>query len=191
MAKRGRKTTYTPRRLASEVERYFKSITRTTVMTEAKATGIKDEYGHMTFEQVPVLNDNGEEVKHVEWLYPPSVEDLAIFLGVTPQTWANYCDKDLHPEFFDTTSRAQGRLRAWNARELLTRPGKDVRGIIFNLQANYGYSEKREVDIGPKAASAVAHAGMSLDEKAELLASLMEQSNENLESREMQDSDDD
>lgn len=175
MAKRGRKTTYTPRRLASEVERYFKSITRTTVMTETKATGIKDEYGHMTFEQVPVLNDNGEEVQHVEWLYPPSVEDLAIFLGITPQTWANYCDKDLHPEFFDTTSRAQGRLRAWNARELLTRPGKDVRGIIFNLQNNFGYSEKREVELGEHATKAVTTANMSSEEKWQLLQSLMEQ----------------
>lgn len=175
MAKRGRKTTYTPKRLAAEVDRYFKSITRTSVLTEKKATGIKDENGHMTYHQVPVLNDNGEQVPKTEWLYPPSVEDLSIFLGITPQTWANYCREDLHPEFFDTTSRAQGRMRAWNVRELLTRPGKDVRGITFNLQNNYGFTEKREVDLAPNAAQAVSTASMALDERTAMLAELLRQ----------------
>lgn len=175
MAKRGRKTIYTPRKLEAEVERYFKSITRTSILTEAKATGVKDEYGHMTYKQVPVLNDNGEQVPKVEWLYPPSVEDLAIFLGITPQTWANYSNKDLHPEFFDTTSRAQGRMRAWNVRELLTREGKDVRGITFNLQNNYGFTEKREIDLGAGAAKAVTAASRSLDERTAMLAELIRQ----------------
>lgn len=175
MAKRGRKLEYNARTLKTAVDKYFKSISRTTVLTEAKATGVKDEYGHMTYEMVPVLNDNGDEVFRVDWIYPPSVEDLTIFLGITVQTWNNYCNEELHPEFFDTTSRAQGRLRAWNVRELLTRPGKDVRGITFNLQNNYGYSERREVELGERATKTVATAAMSSEEKWAVLQSLMEQ----------------
>lgn len=57
---------------------------------------------------------------------------------------AFYADPDKHPELAGIVEEARERMRAWNERELVTRPGKDVRGIIFNLQANYGCGVKAE-----------------------------------------------
>ena len=33
-------------------------------------------------------------------------------------------------------------MHAYLEQEMLTRPGKDLKGILFNLENNYGYSEK-------------------------------------------------
>ena len=60
-------------------------------------------------------------------------------------------------------------MRAWNQMQLLTREGKDLKGIIFNLENNYGYSEKRQVELGERASRAVSAAGMTMEERQELL----------------------
>ena len=77
-----------------------------------------------------------------EYLVVPSVGGLCEFLGIHRSTWAEYCSQE---EFSDTTTRVQGRLRAWREEQLLTR--KDVKGIIFDLENNYGYKEHRDVRI--------------------------------------------
>lgn len=137
---------YTARKLEKAVEEYFASITRVVTVTEKKATGARDEKGHMIYEDVPVINSLGQEVRVTEYIVPPSVYDLYTSLGICESTWNNYCDPEKHPEFLGTITRARGRMRAWNEMQLLTRSGKDLKGIIFNLENNYGYREK--VDVG-------------------------------------------
>lgn len=171
----GRPRKYTPASLRRETERYFRSISRKKVLTEPVPTGERDEYGHPVMRQQPIISDAGEPVTVTEWIVPPSVEDLTLFLGIGHQTWANYCDPKKHPEFVDTIARTQGRLRAWNVRELLTRPGKDVRGIEFNLKNNYGFTERSEIELGEHAQQAVTTAGMSLEDRAALLAAMIAQ----------------
>ena len=41
-------------------------------------------------------------------------------------------------------------LAAVDERELLTRPGKDIKGIVFNLENNYGYRERHDLDFSSK-----------------------------------------
>lgn len=127
------------------VERYFLSITRQVTVTEQKATGQRDEKGHLIYEAVPVINALGEKTVVTEYIVPPSVYDLYTYLGISESTWNNYCDPEKHPEFLGTITRARGRMRAWNEMQLLTRSGKDLKGIIFNLENNYGYREKLDV----------------------------------------------
>lgn len=136
---------YTAKRLREAVEQYFDSITREKVVTELKPTGEKDKMGHEIYEAVPVVNKLGNPVIVTEYLVPPSVGDLSEFLGIHRSTWDNYCDKEKHPEFFDTTTRAMGRMHAYLEREMLTRPGKDIKGVQFNLENNFGYKERLEV----------------------------------------------
>lgn len=138
---------YTHRSLKKAVERYFASITRIVPLTEPYDTGEKDKMGHAVYAQRPVTNTLGEQVELVEYLVPPSVGGLCEHLGIHRATWANYCDREKNPEMFDTTTQAQGRMRAWNEQQLLTRSGKDIKGIIFNLENNYGYREKQSVEI--------------------------------------------
>lgn len=175
----GREKKYTAKRLREEVDRYFKSVSRTAPVTEQVPTGELDERGHKIYEAQPVMNDLGEMMTHKEYVIPPTVSGLCEFLGIHRSTWANYCDPEKHPEFFDTTTRARGCMRAYLEEQLLTR--KDVRGIIFDLQNNHGYSEKREVELGSRASRAIGSAGLPIEERAELLALLKEEANDDHE----------
>lgn len=161
---------YTKKTLSDGVERYFLSITRTVPVTEKRETGRLDSRGHMIYEQVPVVNNLGQEATVTEYIVPPTVGGLCAFLGIHRSTWAGYCDPAQHPEFSDTATRARGRMRAWREEQLLLR--KDVKGIIFDLQNNYGYSERRQVELGENASKAVAAASVPMNERKALLEEL-------------------
>lgn len=136
---------YDEKSLDRAVRKYFDSITRDVAVTEKKPTGEKDRMGHEIYELVPVLNKLGKQVIVTEYVVPPSVGDLSAFLGIHRSTWDNYCDREKYPEFFDTTTRAMGRIHAYLERESLTRRGKDLKGILFNLENNFGYKERLEM----------------------------------------------
>lgn len=165
---------YTPEKLERAVNKYFMSITRRVVRKEMVPTGERDSKGRMIYEQSPILNSLGKAVEITEYILPPSVTDLCQALGIPRSTWASYCDHQLHPELTDLTEQTRERMRSWNERELLTRPGKDIKGIIFNLQSNYGCGgEKREVELGPGARKALC--GAPVSERAELLRQLFDE----------------
>lgn len=140
----GRPKKYTARTLAKAVDAYFDSITREKELTERVDSGRRDSYGHTIFETRPVTNKLGRRVRVTEYVVPPSVKDLCDSLGVNRSTWADYGNPNKHPELAGIVREAGERMQAWNERELVTRSGRDVRGIIFNLQANYGYGVRRE-----------------------------------------------
>ena len=161
---------YTKRQLKRAVEEYFDSITREVGLTEKVDTGRKDADGHKIFENKPVINKRGEQVKITEYLVPPTVGGLCEALEIHRSTWAEYCDEQLHPEFSDTTTRARGRMREYLEQQLLTR--KDVKGVIFSLQNNYGYTERRELEFGPKASKSLLPASIPMSKRRELLKEL-------------------
>lgn len=160
---------YTKKSLAEAVDLYFDSITRIVPVMETVETGGRDDKGHKIYEKRPVVNKLGEEAQMEEFIVPPTVADLCQFLGIHRSTWADYCDSELHPEFSDTTTRARGRIRGYLERQLLTR--RDVKGVIFDLQNNHGYAEKRQIGLDEKTRKTVAAsaASMSMDEKLEML----------------------
>lgn len=158
---------YTKKTLEAAVENYFSSITRIVPVTEMVETGERDDKGHKIYERRAVTNNLGEKAKVEEYIVPPTVGGLCQFLGIHRSTWAEYCDPERHKEFSDTTTRARGRMEAYLERELLTR--KDVRGITFCLQNNFGHSEKHQVELGERASKAVSAANMSTDEKKAIL----------------------
>lgn len=139
----GRHKKYNAGRLKKAVEEYFRSISRHVTVTESYATGRNDEQGHMIYAERPVLNDLGKETKRLEYIIPPSVGGLCMHLGISRDTWAEYQRAE---ETKTVCKEAKDRLLAWNEEQLLTRSGKDTKGIIFNLQANYDYSER--IDVG-------------------------------------------
>lgn len=121
---------YTAGQLAKAIGRYFGSITRRVPRMERVETGELDGYGHPAMESRQVVDGNGELVWDIEWLRPPSVAGLCEYLDISRNTWASYCRE---PAMQDTTTRARGRIDAWQMEQLLSRPGKDVRGIEFAL----------------------------------------------------------
>lgn len=166
----GRKRQYTAKTLKKAADKWFRSITRVVPVSEMVDTGERDEKGHVIFRNMAVVNQDGEPVRQLEYIIPPTVGSMCRELGISRSTWANYCDAAKYPEFETVTAEIRERFLEWNERELLTRPGKDVKGILFNLQNNYDYTEKREVELGEKAQKAVATATMA--EKLALLKEL-------------------
>ncbi len=145
---------YTPEKLDKAVKKYFRSISRCITLTEKKPVILgqdedgnpvykEDEMGHIVYTLAPIVNSLGKEMKVLEYIIPPSVGDLAIFLGIHRSTWDRYCQCE---EFCDTTTHARGLMHAYLERESLTRSGKDLKGILFNLENNYGYKEKIELE---------------------------------------------
>ncbi len=103
--------------LTAAVEGYFRSISRTVTAAE------KD---------VPILNDEGEPIRYREYVVPPTILGLCEYLGLSRETWEEYCDPLIHPEYRQAAALARDRMQDWSQRALLTR--KDVRGLIYILQ---------------------------------------------------------
>lgn len=141
------------KKLDAAIERYFNSITR--------KVPVVDENGQA------VRNAAGEEVMRVEYITPPSVISMCLYLGINKRTWANYCDAGKHPEFAAVTERASMRHEAYLVEESIRRE-KSVQGILFNLQNNYGYRQKAEVEVGEETRRVAADA-MSMREKMALI----------------------
>ena len=112
-------------------------------------------------------NDDGEEIKVVQFVVPPSVTGMCLYLGIDRSTWQNYADAALHPELAGICQGARTRIEAYLEQELLTRE-KGVQGIIFNLQNNYGWKQKQEVELGKDTRESMKHAA-TYHEKLALL----------------------
>lgn len=149
----GRPKKYTKKGLREAIERYFRSISRT--------IPARDDTGGI------IRNDDGEEIKVVRFVVPPSVTGMCLYLGIDRSTWQNYADAALHPELAGICQGARTRIEAYLEQELLTRE-KGVQGIIFNLQNNYGWKQKQEVELGKDTRESMKHAA-TYHEKLALL----------------------
>lgn len=157
---------YTKKTLDEKVREYFASISREVTATERIATGEKDADGHSVYEERVIINSLGKPVTYTEYVLPPTISGLCEFLGITRQTWDNYCGQK---QFFDTTTYAQGRRRAYLEKELLTRKGANLRGIEFDLRNNCGWTEQVTVETGERASRALESAAIPLSDKRALL----------------------
>ena len=145
--------------LADAIDGYFRSISRT--------IELKGPDGAV------ICNDDGEAIRKLQFAVPPSVSGLCLHLGIDRSTWQNYCDGGLHPEFREVTALTRGRIEAWLEEQLLMRE-KGVQGIIFNLQNNYGWRQKQEVELGDKTRESIQPEGMSLQDKLAAIAQARE-----------------
>ena len=151
MAKAGRPRKYgSAKALGDAVMAYFDSISYTEVMMRG------DE---------PVLSDGGKPIKFRVYVRPPTVGGLCIYLGIDRSSWNNYCDRELHPEFEDITNYARTLMESYLEEQLVLRE-KSTQGIQFNLENNFGWKKKKEVELGAETrASMDKMSAMTLDEK--------------------------
>ncbi len=162
----------TSKALRAAAEEYFDAISRTVEVTEMVPTGEMDNKGHAVLEAKKVCNDRGEVIRTREFLIPPTVVGLCLYLHIHGSTWARWCDHEAHPELEEATEWVRAVMRAWNEEQLLTRGDKGVKGIMFNLQNNYGYSQKLEVETGPQTRKEQV---LTTQEKLKLLRELWEE----------------
>ncbi|MBR1660291.1 MAG: hypothetical protein IJ705_08235, partial [Oscillospiraceae bacterium] len=126
------------------LKRYFEGISRVRTVTEPVGAGRMDRYGHEIMEQRPVKNLRGEIVTVTEFVEPPTVGGLCAALEISRATWMRYHEGPTAA----AAAWADDVLRTWNERELLTREGRNLQGVIFNLQNNYGYAGKIQAPDG-------------------------------------------
>lgn len=161
---------YTARSLARALERYFGSISRVVPRMEDVPTGRMDSYGHEIMEPQQIVDANGDPVWATQWLRPPSVAGLCEYLDISRNTWAAYC-RD--PAMQDATTRARGRIDAWQWEQVLSRPGKDVRGIEFALTVKAQREAADQASVArPEAEDPAA---MPYSDKIALLEQLLQQ----------------
>ena len=119
---------------------------------------------------VILTNIDGEMLEKTFYVTPPDVKSLCLFLGISPSTWENYCNADKHPDYAPICERARLRIEAYLCEILVTREKGSLDGVKFNLQHNYGWKDKKTVDLGEETIDALA--GLSLSEKMAMIADL-------------------
>ena len=146
-------------KLQTDVDRYFRSISREVLLTETAETGETDEKGKPITEKRAVLNALGETVYVTEYLLPPTRQGLLHYIGLTAEEWHALAGTARHRR---TVQEAEERLVDWRFRQILTLPGKDIRGLIFDLEQNYAKAPPAEAAPPP----------LSLQEKLQCLREL-------------------
>lgn len=95
----GRPKKYSKKALRDAIEKYFGSISRT--------VAARDDKGR------EIYNDDGEKITRTEYITPPGISALCLYLGIDRSTWQNYCDARQHPELSDITAQARARMEAY------------------------------------------------------------------------------
>ena len=70
---------------------------------------------------------------------PPSIADLQNHLGLTAAQWELMKEDDGTKA---VVMAAERRVERYLRRELLTRPGKDLKGVILTLQHDFGFDSE-------------------------------------------------
>jgi hypothetical protein len=179
--KPGRPKRYTAAGFEKACEAYFNSISymepmmKSVVRRDKDGYPILDKYGHSQVKTEQIVTADGSLCFETRWVEPPSLTALCLYLGIDRATFARYGTPDPdNPDserFCNTVTRARGRVEAYLESRLEDKSA--ARGAIFNLQQNFGWKEKREVELGPQTQSAMAVGaglqGLSMAEKIAML----------------------
>lgn len=176
--KPGRPKKYTPASFQRACEAYFNSISyqkakmRAAPVFDEEGFPVLDDFGHQKVQFKQVITADGKAAFETCWTEPPSLTGLCLYLGIDRATFSRYGSYDPeNPEesekFCNTVTRARGRVEAYLESRLEDKSA--ARGAIFNLQNNFGWKEKKEMELGAGAQKAVASASMTMEEKLALL----------------------
>ena len=178
ISKPGRPKKYTAAGFQRACEAYFNSISyleprmKPVVKRDDHGFPILDKYGHQQIRYEQITTADGKPAFETCWTEPPSLTGLCLYLGIDRATFSRYGTYDPdNPEeserFCNTVTRARGRVEAYLESRLEDKSA--ARGAIFNLQQNFGWKERKEVELGAGAQKAVAAATMTMEEKLALL----------------------
>lgn len=143
----GRRPIYdSPKKLEKAVRKYFDGIS--------------------FWEDSREINALGQHLRVRRWIEPPSMAGLCLALKIEKSTWARYSDSRQHPDLAPVCAWAKYVVEQYLYGKSLT---ENCRGAIFNLQANFGYSERQEVELGRQSRAVAAKNGMTMDEKLALI----------------------
>ena len=132
----GRWKTYkSAKAFLAAVEDYFKKIT---YKEPARRPGVWMHGKYIAGEEIK--DCNGNPILLEQYIVPPSIVALQNHIGVSRETWSNYSDEEGYAEVIEYARR---RVEEYLNRQLIEM-GRDNKGVIFSLENNFGYREKRE-----------------------------------------------
>jgi hypothetical protein len=164
----GRPRKYTSGQFREACKRYFVKITTLVPVVDALGQNVRDIAGNIMTRKAYAI--------------PPTISGLCLELHIDRRTWQNYADPEKNRTAKEEEAGAPSaysmvcddvklRIQAYLEEQLLTRE-KSLQGIIFNLQNNYGWSERHQhsqtVEIGEKTREVMAQ-NLTMDEKFALL----------------------
>lgn len=175
----GRPRSYkTPAALQRKVNAYFESISVGKKLTEWVPTGELTQKGRPILEERDVLDREGQPIWALRYIVPPRITALCIYLGISRRTWELYAsDEEHYPGYGEVCEDARLRIEDYLAQESLTRE-KGLQGVLFNLQANYGWRERRELELGHETRRAISTEHMTMAEKLALIREAAEEQDE-------------
>ena len=150
---------------------YEKPVTRAEIALDEEGFPLLDEFGHNRFQYKQVITADGNQAWEICWTEAPSIQGLCLQLGIDASTFSRYLKAD--PEDPDSEKLAEAarmakaRVEAYLISRLEDKSAAN--GTKFNLQHNFGWMEKREIELGEGARKAVTSAGMTMEEKLAIL----------------------
>lgn len=142
MAKIGRPAKYeNAKKLERAVNAYFDSVSYKKPVIISTPTGEVDEKGNVRYKTMMLRegeDHTGAPVTVTEYLEPPSVASLTLYLGISRDTWAKYGKKKA---FRPVVEQARARIEAYLVGKLESR---HAQGVIFNLKNNFGWKDRQE-----------------------------------------------
>lgn len=112
----------------------------------------------------PICNLDGEEIILVKYITPPSLQELCLHLKIDKSTWENYSH---NPLFAEICADAKLKVEAYLTEQVNTRDRPQ--GVIFNLENNFDWRKKSEVEVGEKTREAMRLSSLTIEEKQKLL----------------------
>lgn len=154
MARIGRPAAYeTTEELEAAVNAYFTSISYQRPVIITTATGEVDEDGNakLVTRMLREGHDNtGQPVTVTEYLEPPGVASLTLYLGISRDTWARYGKRK---GFRSVVEQTRTRIEAYLVGRLESR---HTQGVIFNLKNNFGWKDRQEFGVDSELQSAMS-----------------------------------
>ena len=166
MAKKaaGRPRKYTSGQFREACKRYFTKITTLVPMVGPDGDNLRDIAGNVVIRKAYAI--------------PPTISGLCLELHIDRKTWLNYSDPEKNrtakeeaegrpSAYSEVCDNVKLRIEAYLEEQLLIRE-KSLQGIIFNLQNNYGWSEKHQhsqvVELGEATRRAMGQT-LTMDER--------------------------
>ena len=121
--------------LRQAIDAYFDSVSREKRLTETVQT---EREGRPVREERPVLNLLGQPVTVREYVVPPTRGGLLRALGIGAAAWRKLLADE---RFRAVAEEAEERLVEWRIEQILAAPGRDIKGILYDLERNYPAAE--------------------------------------------------
>lgn len=151
----GQPRKHSPETLKAGIDKYFRSI--------SYMRRVKDpDTGEF------LTDDNGEYIKTLYYFKAPARAALCVDLGIDKVTLSHYGDPERNPDLAPIVAEAMAKLESYLETELNGRETQ-INGVKFNLENNYGWRQKSEIELGEETRKAAAPA-LSLSEKIAAIA---------------------